>query len=327
MRSPLLPVTLPLAALIASLVRWVLQGSGNVYTALAKRFFVADPDLGWKVAPQHPVWLGLEVCAIIFAIAVGLAIGAWIIKRREAARGERATVLRTLSWIVAAVPLVVPIAAFSSGVGPAGARDTLPATQAVAVETGISGALTAPAGRYDVIAHEGNAVTAHLSAGGEAFDARFAGDLRGSWEGDPHDLAKPMSAGISVATASVDTGIGERSKHAREEYLLADKHPRITFTLGALVAARPVSPDEVAFRAHGTIDLIGKQHEADVVGTLRHPDAAALARLGLTGEVLLLQGDFSLAIKETALAPDAGDFDGDRIPIHVSLVLHHRDHP
>jgi len=28
-------------------------------------------------------------------------------------------------------------------------------------------------------------------------------------------------------------------------------------------------------------------------------------------------------IKETALANDAGDFDGDRFPIHVSLVMRH----
>ena len=55
--------------------------------------------------------------------------------------------------------------------------------------------------------------------------------------------------------------------------------------------------------------------------TLRRPDTTALARLGLRGDVLLVQADFALAIRETALAPDAGDFDGDSIPIHVSLIL------
>jgi hypothetical protein len=30
-----------------------------------------------------------------------------------------------------------------------------------------------------------------------------------------------------------------------------------------------------------------------------------------------------LVIKETALAKDAGDFDGDQIPIQVSLVMRH----
>jgi len=41
------------------------------------------------------------------------------------------------------------------------------------------------------------------------------------------------------------------------------------------------------------------------------------------GDVLLVQADFSIVVKETALAKDAGDFDGDRIPIHVSLVMRH----
>jgi hypothetical protein len=60
--------------------------------------------------------------------------------------------------------------------------------------------------------------------------------------------------------------------------------------------------------------------------TQQKPDAAALGRLGLTGpagDVLLLQADFAVTIKDTALAGDAKDFDGDRIPIHVSLVMRH----
>jgi polyisoprenoid-binding protein YceI len=320
-RSAFAPLAVPLAALVASLVRWLVQGSGNIYTAFDKRFFVADPDLGWRISTEHPVWLGLDVCVVIAAIAAGLAIGGWIIRRREAKRGRRATVLRAASWILAVIPLAIPISAFASGRGPAGGRDTLPAAASVAIETGVTGALAVPAGRYEVVPHEGSWITAHLSAGHEVFDARFTKDLGGTWQGDPRDLTKPASADIRVAAASVDTGVGERSKHAREEYLLADKHPDIRFTLGAVIAARQDGPDQVAFRARGTVGLIGKTHEVEVTGTLKKPDATALSRLGITGDVLLVQGDFSLVIKETALAPDAGDFDGDRIPIHVSLVL------
>ena len=50
-------------------------------------------------------------------------------------------------------------------------------------------------------------------------------------------------------------------------------------------------------------------------------DAAALARLALSGDILLVQADFTLKIADTALAPSASDFDGDSIPIHISLVL------
>lgn len=323
MRSPFVPVLVTVVALVAALVRWSTQGSGNLYTAFAKRFYVADPDLGWKVSSSHPVWLGLEVCAIILAIALGLVVAGWIIRKREAKTGTRATLLRAASWVVAVIPLAVPIAAFASGGAPVGARDMLPASQAVAIETGVTGALDLPAGLYRVLAHPGSVITAKLSAGHEEFDARFAGDIAGTITVDPTHLATQISAEISVATASVDTGIGERSKHAREEYLLAEQHPKLSFTLTEVIAARQDTPSVIAFRAKGTVALIGKTHVVEVTGTMTKPDAAGLARLGLDGNVMIVVAQFALSIKETALAADASDFDGDRIPIQISLVLRH----
>lgn len=316
-------MVLPLAALIGALVRWQMQGSRNVYTAIDKRFYIPDPDLGWRVSSRHPIWLGLEICAVIAAIAVALVVAGWVIRRREARRGRRATILRAASWIVAGLPLAVPIAAFASGSGPANGLDTLPAQQIQGIEAGIVGMIDAPAGRYEVVEHAGTAITAHLSAGHETFDARFGGGIRGFWQGDPRDLTKLVTADVSVETASVDTGIDERSKHAREAYLLAEKFPRITVAIDKVLAASQAGANTVAFRAHGTLGLIGKTHSVEVTGTLKKPDAAALGRLGLSGDVLLVQADLAIVIKETALAPDAGDFDGDRIPIHVSLVMRH----
>jgi polyisoprenoid-binding protein YceI len=318
--SPFAPILVPLAALVASLVRWWMQGSGNLWTALHKRFYVPDaafPD-GWKESVFHPIWLGLEVCAVIAAIAAGLAIGGWIIRRREDRRELRSTVLRAAAWALGAVTLVVPIAAFASGPGASGGRDTLPTGGGAVLTEGIAGSLDAPAGSYAIVAHAGTAVTAHLSAGKEAFDARFSG-VAGTLSIDPHDLTKPIAARVTVQAATVDTGIGERSKHAREEYLLVGKFPTIELALGQLVAASPGDGGALAFRAKGTVTLMGKQHAVDVTGTLRKGSA----QLGVDGDVLLVAADFSLVIKETALAGDAGDFDGDHFPIHVSLVLRH----
>lgn len=327
MRSPFAPVILAVVALVAALARWAIQGSGNLYTAIAKRFYVPDPDLGWKIAPEQPVWLGLEVCAILAAIAVGLAVGGLVIRKLEARSGRRRRVLRVAAWAVAAVPLAVPLVAFLSGGAPAGARDTLPASRAVLIEEGVQGSLDLPAGRYAVVAHPGSAITAKLTAGGEAFDARFAGDLAGSIEIDPRALGTRTTGEISVATASVDTGIGQRSAHAREGYLLAAAHPRLTFTLGELIAARQDTPKALAFRARGTVGLIGKTHPVEVIGTLSQPDAAGLARLGLTGDVLLVVAQLSLQIKDTALAPSAADFDGDHIPVNVTLIMRRTGEP
>jgi polyisoprenoid-binding protein YceI len=322
-RSPFAPVVVSIAALIAALVRWQVQGSRNLYPALEKRFYVPDPDLGWRVSDQHPIWLGLLVCVGLAAITAGLLAGGEIIRRREARHGRRATLLRTASWIAAVAPLVIPIMAFASGTRPANGVDTLPAATIRGIEAGITGILDAPAGRYEVVEHAGTAITAHLSAGHEAFDARFGGGIRGTWQGDPRDLTRPVTAEVSVEAASVDTGIDERSKHAREAYLLADKHPRISVTIDRLVAAKQAGAGTVEFRAQGTLGLIGKTHAVEITGTLKKPDVAALSRLGLSGEIVLVQADFAVVIKETALASDAGDFDGAAIPIHVSLVMRH----
>ena len=335
MGSPFAPVVLPIVALIAALVRWQFQGSHNLYTAVAKRFYVPDPDLGWQISPRHPLWIGLELCAVIAAVAAALAVGGWWIRRREARRDRgrgRARGLRTATWVVGALPLALPILAFASGGGPPNAIDTLPAATIQGIEAGINGLIDAPAGRYEVIAHPGTSITAHLSSGHETFDARFTagpgagpgGGIRGSWQGDPHDFTRPVTAEVSVDAASVDTGIDLRSKHAREEYLLADKFPRIAVALDRVTAANQARPGAIRFRAHGTLSLIGKTHPVEITGTMKKPDAAALARLHLTGgDVLLIQAEFPVVIKDTALAKDAGDFDGDQIPIQVSLVMRH----
>lgn len=325
MRSAYAPAVAALVALIAALARWAVQGSGNLYSAIDKRFYVPDPDLGWTVSPHHPIWLGLEVCAILAGIALALTVGGYVIRRLEA-RGRRTRLLRIAMWVAGVVPLAVPIAAFASGGAPAGARDVLPAAQAVALETGIEGALALPSGRFDVVAHAGTAITVKVSAGGETFDARFASDITGSLTLDPRVLAAPITSEVSVATDALDTGIGERTKHAREAYLRSDRFPRITFTLDAVIAARQESPEVVVFRARGTLGLIGKRHAVEVTGRLSRPDAVGLARLGLSGDVLLATAALTLSIKETALAPDAGDFDGDQLPIQISLVLRHSMH-
>lgn len=310
------PVLVIAIAITASVVRWLIQDSHNLYTAVSKRFYVPDPDLGWRISTQHPVWLGLEVIGVMAAIDLAILVAGLIARRRP--RLLRVVVIG--AWLAASACLAVPVIAFASGPGPLGGQDNLPAREAVAIEAGIAGKLDAPAGTYTVVKHEGTAVSAHLSAGGESFDARFT-EVTGTWTGDPRDLGLASHGAVSVVAASVDTGVGERSKHARDKYLYADRYPEISVDIERVEAVRQIAPSEVAFRATGRAHLMGKSHVVEIVGTLSQPDASALHRLGLAVDVLLVQADFSLPIAETALAPDAHDFDGDRFPIHVSLVL------
>lgn len=320
-------MVLGLAALIAALGRWYLQGSSNLYTAPRKRFYVPELD-SWVLTDRAVLWLGLEVIAAMAAITIALVVGGWFIRRRERKLGARSTILRVIAWLVAVGLVGIPLAAFLSGDRPPGGEDIRPIVEAPKLAppapTGpaITGSIELPAGRYEVVApHKSTSISVRLEAGGDVFDAVFA-DVKGEWRADPKDLTQPMTAEITAATASVDAGIEMRSKHAREDYLKAKQFPRIGWKLEKLVQAKPEG-DKVLFKATGTATLMGKTHPVEVTGSLKLADAAALKILGLTGAVLIVDAGFSLVIKETGLAASADTFTGDRFPIHTSLVLRH----
>ncbi|HUQ05145.1 MAG TPA: YceI family protein [Kofleriaceae bacterium] len=323
MASPIWAATPAVAALSAAVARWLVQGSGNVYTATTKRFYVPDPDLGWRVAPGGPFWIGLELVAVIGAVAAGVAIAALILRRLERRRGN-VTWARAGLWIVAALTLAAPAWAFASGMGPARGREALPeGASAAAPTSGLEGSLELPAGRYDVVAHAGTAITARVEAGEERFEARFGRGITGAWTVDPRDLTKPGTGEFSVDVAAIDTGIALRTEHARDEYLHAARFPRLTLRIGTVVATRQDGPRQVAFRAAGTLAIMGEDVAVELTGNVRATDDAARARLGLPAgaAAVLVDADFTITVSGTPLRADRDSFDSDRLPIHVSLVL------
>lgn len=327
LRSPFAPLVLPLVALIASVVRWAAQGTGNLYTAMEQRFFIPDPVFDWRESSQHPLWLGLEAIGVIGGVCVALLIAALWIRARER-KGKSARPLRVLSWIGSPLPLIIPIAAFASGPGPEGGRLTVPADANVAApERGVEGKLELPAGRYEVVAHPaGTFVSARVKAGGDDFEARFAGDPQGFWQATPGDFTQPMSAEVSFDAASVDTGIDLRSKHAREEYLFVEKHPRVSFALARLIASRQDGPGKISFRAAGSFTLSGKAVELELTGSMEVLQEAAKATMGLAGQpVVKVKAQTVLPLARTALKPS--DFNAAELPINVALVLVHRASP
>ncbi len=330
MRSPLWAALPPTVAAVAAGARWLLQGSGNVYTAFEKRFYLPDPDLGWRVARGGPIWVGLEAIAVCIAVAVGVVVAALIVRRWERRRGAPMTALRVVLWLGGAAPLALPVVAFASGMGPDRGRESLPAGATAAAPgpaDGIEGQLPVPGGRYQVVVHDGSAITASLAAGGDSFEARFARGIRGAWTGEPGDLTRPSTVEISVAAAGVDTGITLRSQHARDEYLKTGTHPTITLRVTKVIAARQDGPGLVGFRAAAEVDFIGDTVPVEITGTLRAADAAARARLGFTATdaVVLVDAALELSVGATQLRTDADSFDRDRIPIRVSLVLVRRE--
>ena len=318
-------MSLPILALVAGLLRWLLQGSGNLFTATSRRYYLPDELLGWRVVNDGPVWLGLEVLAIVAAVAVGVALAAWWLHRRERRGKSVGTPVRFGLWAVAALPLAVPIGAFASGMSPADARDRLPIAEGVALDVapaGISGRLAgAPSGRYRVIQGDGSAITARLKAGGESFDARFASGMAGTVTIDTDHLERGVAASVRVDASSVDTGVVLRSSSARD-YLQVKTFPELAFTLSELLAARQGDgPDRVEFWARGSIRIMGQKTPVTARGQARVLDAAGRARFGLSRPGLLITADVTIALTDTPLAGDAGDFDDTTVPINASLLL------
>lgn len=323
-RSPYWALVPPIAALLASGARWLVQGSGNVYTAASRRYYLPDPDLGWRIVLDGPPWLGLDVIAAVAVFTASLAGVAWFVRQRERDQSGPWRPARLGLWGLGVLPLVAPIWAFGGGMLPPDARAALPAGVVGPPPGGIEGSLAGvPAGRYEVVPGAESAIMARVAAGGETFDTRFAGNLAGHVELDPADLEAPVRARVRVDAASVDTGVRMRTEHAASpDFLDVESHPEIAFELGGLTSARQgAGPAEIRFWADGVVTLMGKEIPVPVQGTARAVDQAGRQRLGLSGPGLVISADFTLLLEQTPLSGDS--FDEDRVPVQAALILTH----
>ncbi|HWN66173.1 MAG TPA: YceI family protein [Haliangium sp.] len=321
-RSPYWALIPPVLALAASVARWLLQGSNNLYTTPSKRFYLPDPDLGWRIAPETPAWLGLDAIAALAGFTAALGAVAWFVRQREQPQNQTWTPGRRGLWALSIVTLAVPIWAFTGGTRPEGAREELPAGVIGPAPGGFEGSLDGvPAGTYEVVSDSQSSITARIKAGGEEFDARFTGNLAGTVVFDPRDLEAPVSARVRVDTASVDTGVKMRSEHAAsEDYLGAAKHPEIALELVRLTSTRQgASASEIVFWADGALTLMGKRMEVPVQGTVKALDEAGRQRIGSTRPAIVVTAELTLVLADSPLSPQ--DFNRDRIPVRAVLIM------
>ncbi|UCF65294.1 MAG: YceI family protein [bacterium] len=90
------------------------------------------------------------------------------------------------------------------------------------------------------------------------------------WEGD--DLLNKSEMYFEVDLNSLDTGIGLRNRHMRENYLETDKYPFTHFT-GKLVNAEVAKEGEYKVTAEGTMFIHGVEKPLTVEGTLLSADS------------------------------------------------------
>ncbi len=310
-------LALPALGVALATARWLQQGSYNLYSDLGKRLYVPDPDLGWRMLEDGPIWLGVDAI-LLTGSALGMVGVAWWLFRKKA------QVPAALPWLMVAIGLAswVPgIAAFASGGGPEGAVDQPPQGVIEAPDEVAGGLVGLEATQWSLASGVQPGVVATVVAGGESFEARFEQVTGGTLVGDPSDLRQPLRVEVSVDPASVDTGIDGRSKSARV-YLQVEEHLSMTFRLTQLIGARNTAPDAAEFSARGELDFIGDTLDIEVLGKIQALDAAARQRLGLDAEAAFrVEANFEVPLQATKLREDAGDFGADSFPIRVGLIF------
>jgi polyisoprenoid-binding protein YceI len=313
-------------ACLASVARWLMQDSGNLYTDFGRDFYIPDPDLGWRLVSTTRLWLGVDAVLLLGLCCLAVAASAFVVGRIESKSGQKRKMLRRALVGLGTMTWLVPLWAFGTGLAPEGARDKLPAQRFALVEgSGLQGRLLAvSAGGYELLPHAGTQITASVKAGGETFEARFAGNPKGVLRFDPTDLSQPMTAEFTFASSSVDTGIELRDKHAREA-LHTDEFETIAFTLQRVLDTANTGPNALSFRAEGVLTLMDKTSVIPVAGTISAPDAESRKRLGFADEeILLVRASLAISVLQDSPLEDDGTFDQDTIEIQVSLLLRRR---
>jgi polyisoprenoid-binding protein YceI len=306
-------------------LRLAMQGGLQVWTDTARRAYLDDPDLGLVPTEATWIWLGLDGLLLTLALLAALAVGAWLQRRNRARReaGERpglllrlipaAATLGVLPLLLSAVP---PFLAIAGGLPPEGAA--LAIAQDADTEDVGGGevvSLPVPGGVWKSVAERG-LVVASVTAGGDTFEARFAGPS-GTLRLDAADLAR-SEVSLAVAAGTVDTGIDLRSKHARDE-LKAEAHPEIRLKTSSLRLTQAAG-GPIRWQGEVLVTLAGKETPAPARGEIRILGPAGRAKLGLPGDfALVVEARVELTIANLALDP--ANFSAPTLPITARAIF------
>jgi polyisoprenoid-binding protein YceI len=120
--------------------------------------------------------------------------------------------------------------------------------------------------QYEVVAGEkANRVVFISKAPVESFEGRTH-QVSGRFDIDPSRLGDSVHVRIEVDLASLDTGIGLRNKHMRENHLETDTFPKAVFTGGRILSSSTPSLVEgqgTRVRLAGLMSLHGVTREVE----------------------------------------------------------------
>ncbi|GAB4338069.1 MAG: hypothetical protein Kow0037_21730 [Calditrichia bacterium] len=110
-----------------------------------------------------------------------------------------------------------------------------------------------------------------------------------SWQGE--NPAEASELYFEVDLNSLDTGIGLRNRHMRENYLETDKYPMTHFT-GKILKAEKKGDGEWLVTAQGKMFIHGMEKEMEITGTLK----AVESGFHIYSEFVVKLSDFQIKI-------------------------------
>lgn len=166
----------------------------------------------------------------------------------------------------------------------------------------LAASLPAPAAlaaRWSVAPGEGQKVGFHSTAPMESFDGT-TDQVRGFVELDEAAVGDSIGIEVRVDMASLDTGIGMRNRHMRENHLHTERFPEAVFrggrvTAGAGTDLRDGASHEIAVA--GQLDLHGVVKDATVTLTLTRGPAGE-GKDGAAGDALRIAAEFPVALAD-----------------------------
>jgi len=117
---------------------------------------------------------------------------------------------------------------------------------------------------------DGSSVVFTSKAPMESFDGK-TDEITGSITIDTDDFSGPLTMQMVVDLASLDTGIGMRNTHMRENHLETEEFPEAVFTGHSIVqtSAPNLAPGQpVELMVRGLFNLHGVEREMDIPATV-----------------------------------------------------------
>jgi polyisoprenoid-binding protein YceI len=171
--------------------------------------------------------------------------------------------------------------------------------------------------QYEVLAGErGNRVVFVSKAPVESFEGK-TDQVSGRFDIDPTRLGDSVRVEIEVDLASLDTGIGLRNKHMRENHLETDRFPKAVFTAGRILSSSASSLAEgqsTRVRLAGLMSLHGVTREVEYDVELSMDQAGMLA---VMSEFTVKLSDYDIKRPKFLIMKLA-----DEQVVKVSLIAH-----